>query len=163
VRKAIVTLFVTAVALVLLLNFKTRPAPLSASSPATATRAASAAQPAASGAPAGGSSGGSSGSSGATSSAGASGTATGDLMQDQYGDVQVRVTLRDGKITDVRTVAIDGVDGHSQQIDAQAEPLLRAEALQARSAQVDVISGATYTSQAYIGSLQSAIDKVRGA
>lgn len=158
-RNAIAALLVTAVAVFLLLNFKTSPPQLTSAAPTTiaapATTAATTTTTKAR------SSSGTAGS--GSSSSGASGTATGELMQHQYGDVQVQVTLRNGRLTDVQTVAIDGVDGHSQQIDSQAEPLLRAEALQARSGSIDTISGATYTSQAYIGSLQSAIDKVRGA
>ncbi|HST39493.1 MAG TPA: FMN-binding protein [Conexibacter sp.] len=149
-RHTIAALLVTAVAVVLLLNFKASPPQLTGTAPTTTTAAAPARTSAAkarTGAAAGG----------------ASGTATGELMQHQYGDVQVQATLRNGQLTDVQTVAIDGVDGHSQQIDSQAEPLLRAEALQARSGSIDTISGATYTSEAYIGSLQSAIDKVRNA
>lgn len=154
-RNTIAALLVTAVAVVLLLNFKTSPPQLT--SAATTTGAAPASETAAT------TKARARKATSASASTGASGTATGELIQHQYGDVQVQVTLRNGRLTDVETVAIDGVDGHSQQIDSQAEPLLRAEALQARSGSIDTISGATYTSQAYIGSLQSAIDKVRGA
>lgn len=87
--------------------------------------------------------------------------ATGDAVQDQYGILQLTATLTAGRLSDVTAVRLEPGPGRSQSIDAQAIPLLRVEALKARSANVDVISGATYTSEAHAHSLQSAIDRAK--
>jgi uncharacterized protein with FMN-binding domain len=78
--------------------------------------------------------------------------------QTRYGVVQVQVTVSDGRITNVAAVDLSATDVHSEQINAQAAPLLRREVLSAQSAQIDGVSGATYTSQGYEASLQSALD-----
>ena len=90
-------------------------------------------------------------------------SATGDAIQYQYGILQVKATLTNGRLTAVSLARLEPEPGRSQSIDAQAIPLLRSEALRAHSANVDVISGATYTSEAYAQSLQSAIDRARAA
>jgi uncharacterized protein with FMN-binding domain len=89
-----------------------------------------------------------------------SGTATGVAEQTQYGVFQVRVTVSAGRITDVTTVQATAPDIHSQEINAQAVPILRSQVMNAQSAQIDGVSGATYTSQGYDASLQSALDKL---
>jgi uncharacterized protein with FMN-binding domain len=89
-------------------------------------------------------------------------TVTGDALQDPYGTVQVAVKLKGGRIVDVTPVAIPLDSGQSQEINTQAAPILRSEVLQAQSAQVDIVSGATYTSEAYARSLQSALIRARG-
>jgi uncharacterized protein with FMN-binding domain len=89
-----------------------------------------------------------------------SGTATGAAEQTQYGVVQVRVTVSAGRITNVTTVELSATDAHSEQINAEAVPQLRTEVLSAQSGQIDGVSGATYTSQGYEASLQSALDKL---
>ena len=94
----------------------------------------------------------------ASSGSGASGSFTGDTVDYHYGSIQVTVTLASGTITDVSEID-SPADGRSQQINQQALPLLRSEVLQANSANVSAISGATYTSQGYRQSLQSALDK----
>ena len=63
-----------------------------------------------------------------------------------------------GQITDVKTLALPS-GGRSGQIAAYAAPQLRSEVLTAQSAQVNTVSGATYTSEGYLQSLQSALDK----
>jgi uncharacterized protein with FMN-binding domain len=73
--------------------------------------------------------------------------------------VQVEVVVKNGTVTDVKALQLTNADPRSVDISAQAAPLLREEALSAQSAKIDVISGATYTSDGYIGSLQSALDK----
>ena len=88
-------------------------------------------------------------------------TATGIAIQTPFSVVQVRATLTRGRLTAVQTVALAGDDPHTQAINARAEPILRAEALRAHSAHIDLVSGATYTSRSYIQSLQSAIDRAR--
>ena len=75
--------------------------------------------------------------------------------------VGVRVTLTGGELTRVETVALSGADARTKAINNRAEPILRKSALRAGSAKIDVVSGATYTSESYIDSLQSAIDKAR--
>jgi uncharacterized protein with FMN-binding domain len=88
-------------------------------------------------------------------------TATGIAIETPFSVTQVRVTLTRGRLTGVETVALSGDDPHTKAINARAEPILRAEALRAHSAKIDVVSGATYTSLSYIQSLQSAIDRAR--
>jgi uncharacterized protein with FMN-binding domain len=72
--------------------------------------------------------------------------------------VQVRVTLEDGRITEVTAVAYPSENPRDQEINSYAIPQLRREVLAAQSAQVDSVSGATYTSDGYKRSLQSALD-----
>jgi uncharacterized protein with FMN-binding domain len=67
-----------------------------------------------------------------------------------------------GRLVGVETVTLSGDGPHTEAINARAEPLLRAEALKAHSADIDVVTGATYTSRSWKGSLQAAIDKARG-
>lgn len=109
----------------------------------------------------GGTSGSSVSGSSASGSSGASdsGTFTGAAAQTQYGEVQVQITVADGKITDVTPLHLTDRDGRSVAISQQAAPILRQEALQAQSAQIQAVSGATFTSGGYTTSLQSAIDQ----
>ena len=85
----------------------------------------------------------------------------GDVVDTQYGPVEVQVQLSGGAIADVAIGSYPNGDGRSQRISAVALPILRSETLTAQSAQIDTVSGATYTSGAYIRSLQSAIDAAR--
>ena len=134
-KRALVGTFLTTVALALLLSFRT---------PDTAGLAAPA--------PANGA-----GSTSATRGT-YSGQLTGSTVQTPFGNVQVQVSLQNGQITDVQTLQLPS-GGHSSQVSNYAAPQLRSEVLQAQSAQVDSVSGATYTSQAYQQSLQSALDQ----
>jgi uncharacterized protein with FMN-binding domain len=106
------------------------------------------------------------GSSGAAGSgtSGTSGTRTvdGDTVQTRYGPVQLRVTLSGGRITAVTTLQLPQDNPRDQEISSFAVPQLTQEVLAAQSAQVDTVSGATYTSEGYLQSLQSALDKTRG-
>ena len=104
----------------------------------------------------GSASSGSSGSSSGSSSAG--GTFTGDSVQTRFGSVQVQISVSGGKITDVKALQLTDEDRRSVQISNRAAPLLRSEVLQAQSANVQTISGATVTSSAYLTSLQAALD-----
>jgi len=88
-------------------------------------------------------------------------TATGPPMMTPFSLVQVRVTLTDGRLTGVETVALTGDGPHTQALNARAEPILRREALRARSAHIDTVSGATYTSRVWIQSLRAAIEAAR--
>lgn len=83
----------------------------------------------------------------------------GSLVSTRYGDVQVRITVKAGKIVDITPLALPQGDGRSSEISAVAGPLLRQEVLSAQSGQVDGVSGATYTSEGYASSAVSAIQK----
>lgn len=98
-------------------------------------------------------------SAGSSASSGASdGTYTGRAYQSPYGAMQVEVTILDGEISDIAWVQLP-TDHHSQRINQQAAPTLVSEALAAQSAQVDSISGASFTSEGFKESLQSALDQ----
>jgi uncharacterized protein with FMN-binding domain len=75
--------------------------------------------------------------------------------------IQLRVTLTGGELTRVETLELSGDNARTEAINARAEPILREEALKAGSADIDVVSGATYTSRSYRKSLQAAIDRAR--
>jgi uncharacterized protein with FMN-binding domain len=87
-------------------------------------------------------------------------TATGDVAPNQYGNVQVKVTVKGGKITQVTPVQLPQSDAKSAEISQYAAPQLQSEVLSAQSAQINGVSGASYTSQSYDTSLQSALDKL---
>jgi uncharacterized protein with FMN-binding domain len=85
---------------------------------------------------------------------------TGDAVSNQYGTVQVKVTVKAGKITGVSAVQLPQQDQKSVEISNYAAPELASEVLSAQSAQIDGVSGASYTSDSYESSLQSALDKL---
>ena len=89
----------------------------------------------------------------------ANGTVTGPVVQTQFGPVQVQVTIANGKITDVTALQLPSDRQRSAYISGIVGPMLQSEALTAQSAQIDLISGATYTSDAYAQSLQAALDQ----
>ena len=89
------------------------------------------------------------------------GTYTGDVFDAFYGNVQVQAVVSGGKITDVRFLQYPNDRGTSIEINSQAMPMLRAEAIQAQSANVDAISGASDTSSAFIQSLGTALTKAK--
>ncbi|MGW4870035.1 FMN-binding protein [Streptomyces chartreusis] len=91
-----------------------------------------------------------------------SGTVTGEAAQTQYGAVQVRLTVSNGKITRAEAVQAPK-GGQSDQITANAVPKLNQAVVAAQGADIDAVSGATYTSAGYKESLQSAIDKAKAA
>jgi uncharacterized protein with FMN-binding domain len=88
--------------------------------------------------------------------------AVGPAAVTPFSVIQVQVTLLHGRLIGVKTVALTGDGPHTQAINARAEPLLRASALKAHSADIDAVSGATYTSRSWKLSLQAAIDKANG-
>lgn len=94
------------------------------------------------------------------STAGVSGTATGDAVFVRYGNVQLTVTVKDGVITEITEEQMPDQDGRSMMISQQAGPMLKTQALKAQSANINGISGATYTSVGYQKSLQSALDQL---
>lgn len=89
----------------------------------------------------------------------ADGTFTGSSANTRYGPVQVQITVSGGTITDVRAVDYPDGNGRDRQINARAIPQLVSETIAAQSAEIDFVSGATYTSDGYRQSLQSAIDQ----
>jgi uncharacterized protein with FMN-binding domain len=101
--------------------------------------------------------------SGSSSTASATRTVTSAVASNQYGNVQLKVTVKGGKITAIEAVQLPQNDPKSAEINAVAEPQLQASALAAQSANIDSVSGATYTSDSYKTALQSALDKVGSA
>lgn len=83
----------------------------------------------------------------------------GTAIETRYGIVQVAVTASGQHIASVNFVQLTAFDGHSQQINSQAAPILLQETLSAQNARIDAVSGATYTSDGYVQSLQSALDQ----
>ncbi|WP_329498711.1 FMN-binding protein [Kitasatospora herbaricolor] len=89
-------------------------------------------------------------------------TVTGTAADTRFGPVQVKVTLDGAKITKVEAIQYPTHDRRDQEINSYAVPLLNQEAVDAQSAAIDVVSGATFTSQGYTTSLQSALDQAAG-
>ena len=140
-KRPIVATLLTVAALVLFLSFKT---------PHVAGLAASGG---------GGANGGGGGGAAVSTVKGSfSGQVTGSAVDVGYGTVQVQLTIQNGAITDIQAIQLPR-GGHSGQVSSYAAPQLRSEALQAQSAQIDTISGATYTSEGYLQSVQSALDQ----
>ncbi len=98
-----------------------------------------------------------------SSSTGSTRSATGRVVDTQYGPVQVKVVETSGRISNVVAVQLPEGSPYDQQVDQIAVPQLRQEAISANSAKLDVVSGATYTSQGYAESLQSALDALNQA
>jgi uncharacterized protein with FMN-binding domain len=89
----------------------------------------------------------------------ASRTVTGAVADTRWGPVQVQLTVAGKKITDVAVVQYPNGNGRDEEINAQALPILIQETLDRQSASIDMVSGATVTSDGYLQSLQSALDK----
>lgn len=85
-------------------------------------------------------------------------TYNGDAAQTRWGTVQVQITVQNGKITAVDVPQYPNGNGHDQEINSYALPILTAETITAQSASIDSVGGATVTSGGYISSLQSAIN-----
>jgi uncharacterized protein with FMN-binding domain len=100
------------------------------------------------------------GSAGSSGSSGAkNGTFTGTAESNPYGNVQVQAVISGGKLTNVNVLQVPDRSGYEDQIVQIAIPELKSEALSAQNANIDVVSGATFTSQGYAESLQSALDQ----
>ncbi len=93
-----------------------------------------------------------------TGTAARSGQFVGPVTANPFGDVQVQITVQNGKIVDVTALSLPS-GGHSGRISQYAGPILQTQALTAQSARIDGVSGATYTSQAYAQSLQGALNQ----
>ena len=85
--------------------------------------------------------------------------ANGPALVTPFSVIQVRATVMNGRLTGVETVALAGDGPYTNALNARAERILRVEVLKAGSADVDVVSGATSTSKSWLDSLQGAIDK----
>ena len=144
VRRAVLATAATVSGIVLLLSLKP------ASDPGSAAAAGGSAPPAAAQSPQGG------------AEPIGNGTVTGEAAQTQYGAVQVRLTVSGGKITKAEAVQAPK-GGQSDRITSNAVPRLNQAAVAAQGAEIDAVSGATYTSGGYKKSLQSALDKARAA
>ncbi|OLZ72934.1 FMN-binding protein [Streptomyces sp. IMTB 2501] len=145
-RRIVLASAATVSGMVLLLSLKPH------TSPTLTTADAKSPSVSSSSAPSSGSSGSASGSKGISRSV------TGDTVQTRWGPVQVRVTIKSGRITDVTAVQYPSDNPRDQEINSYALPQLRHEALAAQSAEIDMVSGASYTSTGYRQSLQSALD-----
>jgi uncharacterized protein with FMN-binding domain len=165
--RALVTLGGTAAGLAALLAFKTHSPAAAAPAPSPPAASASTSQPAASGtgsgtaspaAPAASKKAGTAPKTGGGSAATVR-TVTGTVANTQYGPMQVQVTLTGTKITNVNVLQRTDDGSESNQIDTNAIPKLTSETLAAQSANIDAVSGASYTSSGYIKSLQSALDQ----
>ena len=160
-KRAMIASLLTTAALILLLSFKTPAATTFGTGNAPVVIPSNAAgttsQPGATGQPA------ATGQTGTGQKGSFTGQKTGSAVQIPFGTVQVQVTFQGGKITDVQAVQMPSDQRHSQEISAAVAPMLHDEVLQAQSAQVNTISGATYTSMGYLQSLQSALDQAAAA
>lgn len=87
----------------------------------------------------------------------ADGSYTGSVVDAYYGFVQVKAVIQNGKISDVQFLQYPNDRSNSRFINSQAMPLLKQEAIQAQNAQVSGVSGATFTSEAFVTSLSSAL------
>ena len=160
-KRAMIASLLTTAALILLLSFKT-PATTTfgtGNAPVVipSTPAGTTSQPGATGQPA------ATGQTGTGQKGSFTGQKTGSAVQIPFGTVQVQVTFQGGKITDVQPVQMPSDQRHSAEISSAVAPMLHDEVLQAQSAQVNTISGATYTSMGYLQSLQSALDQAAAA
>jgi uncharacterized protein with FMN-binding domain len=87
-------------------------------------------------------------------------SATGPPVNFSYGTIAVRVTVRGTRVTRVSVASLSTLEPTSQQISSYAIPTLRSEVLNAQSASINGVSGATYTSQGYARSVQAALDQM---
>jgi uncharacterized protein with FMN-binding domain len=153
-KRVILAIVSTVASLVLVLSFKTHSPSAAATPPAAVSSTGTST----------GTSGSSSGTSGSTSggsssSSSATKTYTGDAATTRYGPVQVQVTVKNGAVASVAATDYPMSDPRDAQINSYAIPQLNSEAASAGDANIDMVSGATYTSEGYLSSLQSALDK----
>lgn len=151
-KRVILTILTTIAGLVLLLQYKTPappalalpPPPVTSTAAGTGTAPPAAAPPASTSGPA----------------PEQPRTLVGDTIDTEQGPVQVQVTMTGPVITDVTMLQYPNGGGRDQEINSVALPQLVAQALAVQGAAVDMVSGATYTSEGFIQSLQSALDQV---
>jgi uncharacterized protein with FMN-binding domain len=139
-------------------GYGSAPAPAAVPAPRSAPAARSTVPAAPAGAPPAGSAAGRAG-----AGRGWSGTVTGPVVQVKWGQVQARATLQNGRITAVDVPLTPSDNAHDRQVNAAAVPVLVRETLAAQSTRIDMVSGATFTSNGYVQSLQAALDQVGAA
>jgi uncharacterized protein with FMN-binding domain len=152
-KRIVIALLSTISGLVLLFSYPTSTnrsvtadtAPAAGTGTGTTTTAGAAAAPTTAAAPA--------------AAAAASGTFTGATVQTRWGPVQVQIVVANGKVTSADAIQYPTGNGNDARINSYAIPKLNAEVVQAQSAKIDMISGATVTSSGYLQSLQDAIDQ----
>ena len=149
-RRALSALAVTVAGVVWIVTFRVTPVPVDASSQLASTQTSSRTTPPRQPVPT---------QAATTNGQAGDGTYTGTKIRTVYGDVQVKVTVNGNKITDVQPLTLPSDRARSAYISQVAGPMLRSEALQAQNANIDIVSGATYTSDAYAQSLQSALQQ----
>ncbi len=86
---------------------------------------------------------------------------TGNVADAFYGNLQVQAAIQNGKITDITFLQFPNSPGHTSEVSTIALPQLKQEAITSQKAAVDIVSGATQTSEAFRQSLQSALDKAK--
>jgi len=87
-------------------------------------------------------------------------TFLGASVQTRYGPVQIKITYAGGRVTGVVAVQLPSGRSRDAEINSYAVPILESETLAAQSANINAVSGATYTSDGYVRSLQSALDAI---
>ncbi|MEO3936534.1 FMN-binding protein [Dermatophilaceae bacterium Soc4.6] len=160
-RRIVIAAMSTLSALVLLFSYHTSTSSVTAKASSVPVPGGSSGTDAASPSTPSSNSTGSGTSSGTSAASGAatSGTFTGDSVATRWGDVQVQITVTDGKVTKSEAIVFPQANPRDQEINAYALPILSEAAVTAQSARIDAISGATVTSEGYLSSLQSALDQ----
>lgn len=163
-RRAILALGSTIAGIAVLLSFKTHSTGLTGASAAAPSMPGGAGSSASAGGAADAAGAGAAATPGRSgkAKAGKRRTVTGKVAETLRGPMQVELTLAGQRITKVTMLQRTNSGAESDAIDATAIPKLISETLAAQSAHIDAVSGATYTSQGYLQSLQSALDKARG-
>jgi uncharacterized protein with FMN-binding domain len=162
-RRVVFAVFGTIAGLVGLLSFKTHSVSVGAVPAAVSAGPATAAGSTSTGSSSTGSSHASSTSSatsGSSTQPSTTRTVTGNSIDTRWGPVQVKITVTNGTITSATAIDYPTNNGRDQAINSYAIPTLEKESVGRSTADIDAVSGATYTSDGYIQSLQSALDKL---
>lgn len=154
-RKAVTTVIATVAGVAWILGYKVTPHTPGLASTGSAQPAVPAEQASPSGGPVG---------TGPTptptpNAGGVNGTFTGSDIPNRFGDVQVKVVISNGHIADVQSLQLPSDRARSAYISQVAGPMLRTEVITAQSARIDIVSGATYTSDSYAQSVESALQQ----
>lgn len=154
-KRAFFALILTVVGLVMLLNYETPTASLALPPPPATGASSAAGTPPAAAPPESGTPP----ASGAPPAEPATRTLVGQTIDTEQGPVQVQITLDGTTITDVTVLQYPNGGGRDTEINSFALPQLVSQALALQSADVQMVSGATYTSEGFIASMQSALDQ----
>ena len=163
-KRGVIAAAITALGLALLLSFKTPDKPVQ-TVPASGTLGGDGSNGGGTGGTVSNHGGGASSTATPTPQGGggtANGTVTGPVVQTRFGPVQIQVSFSNGSIADVQALQLPSDRQRSAQISSYVAPILRQEVLTAQNAQIDLISGATYTSYAYEQSVQAILDQANG-